>query len=337
MFEIAEQIEFKNIAKSLNDKRVMFVIGAGMSIESEVPTFLYVVKELLRRQFVQQNLSKEKIENLSTKFNPEAIIAWYIACKPQNRSEEELREELTTILSDEYYKKNEGHDVLRYFFANGLLNKIYTTNFEFFLEKCFDCAGKSVTDGNIDKLTEITKDNIAIIHLHGHLRETLHITEETTFSIETACFEDFIHNFRDNDYVIFIGHSFNDHDIKHAVFQSREKAKNRKMKIPNFIAIGKVDDPAEKAMAEGVWKARGFTFFSCGATIFLQELKNTLIYAKHEKALSLLTTQMNTSIPVIRGIAENMEQTFEYFQEGDGIRYLVRTFLGWELHEPVRD
>lgn len=331
--DITEQIELTNIAKSLINQRVMFVCGAGMSIESEVPLFMYVVKEVLRRQFSVLNLPdgelEVKIEELSGKFNPEAIIAWYIASKPKPLQQDEIKKELTAILGDKYCKPNEGHRVLQRFFQSRLMNKIYTTNFEFLLEKCFGSAGKTVTDKNITQLKEIIKKgDIAVIHFHGHLEEDLAITEEKTFSIDTRCFDEFVYDFGDNDYVIFIGHSFNDQDIRQVIFQSKARAKKP---IPEFVAVGKVDDPIEKVLAKGVWETRRFKFFSCGATEFLKNLEEALIIAKHEEAYNNLSDKLQVNTPTIREMAGKIEQTFEYFQEDDGLRYLARTFLGSEL------
>ena len=49
--------------------------------------------------------------------------------------------------------KNE--DVLQYFWGERFINKIYTTNFEFLLERCFGgSAAKTVTDKNIKQLRQ---------------------------------------------------------------------------------------------------------------------------------------------------------------------------------------
>lgn len=328
--DTTEQIELKNIAKSLINQRVMFVCGAGMSVESGIPAFKHVVMELLRRKF--KDLPPEKIEELSVKFNPEAIIAWYISGKPEKLRDEEFREELTTILGDKYCEPNEGHKAVQYFFGEQLINRIYTTNLEFLLEKCFKGAGKSVTDKDIPDLKEIMKEEcIAVIHLHGHLEEDIAITEEKTFSTDTLCFREFIHDFLYHDYVIFIGHSFNDQDIRQVIFQSMVKAKQLGIPMPEFVAVWKVEDEIEKTIAEGVWETRGFSFFSCGATKFLENLKEELAYVKQEEALNKLSDKLGESVIIIRDRAKKIEQTFEYFQEGDGIRYLARTFLGEDL------
>lgn len=204
-------------------------------------------------------------------------------------------------------------------------------HFEFLLERCFKSAGKSVTDKNFSELKEILKDHIAVIHLHGHLKDDLMITEEKTFLMETKCFGEFMQDLWHNDYVIFIGHSFNDQDIRQVIFQSRVKAKQLGDTLPKFVAVGNVEDDIERIMAEGVWEARGFNFFSYGATRFLESLKEALIIVKQEEAYDKLCNKLQVNAIVIREMTEKIEQTFEYFQEGDGIRYLARTFLGSEL------
>lgn len=312
-----------NVAKSLIEQKVIFLVGTGMSYESDMPMFTSVAEELLQRQLADKEVTRKQLRDLTMKFGSEAISAWYIQTLPEPKREK-FPEELKTILGEKNCRPNKAHTVIEYFFAEGLIDRLYTTNWDLLIEKCVGSAAIAVTDKNINNLEKIKKDGLAVIHIHGNLEENTGITEEQTYSIDTECFSEFVREFRLNDYIVLIGHSFNDQDIRQAFFQAKTKAK----RFPQFIAVGKTDDKLEKIVADGVWKARGFHYYPDGATSFLEELENKVIIARKEEAYKKLSSEFGSNPMIVREKAEEIEQTFEIFQEGDGIRYLARTFFG---------
>jgi len=202
----------KNIAESLIHNQVAFMCGAGMSFESEVPGFSKIIENLLYDYFGNQ-ITKDEINRLSSKFRPEAVVAWYI--ENQQNGVNSLFKILNKILEPPEAKPHEGHHLLNRFFSEKYIKRIYTTNFESLIEKEFGQAGKRVTDENFSELDNITeKGFIAVIYLHGHLKEKIKITEKATFKADSLCAREFFREFSKNDYIIFIGHSFNDDDIR---------------------------------------------------------------------------------------------------------------------------
>lgn len=338
---LADQEILSQVAEALLRNKVVFVIGAGMSRASNVPIFDDIVNEFLKRKFEMMSikLPPEKIQKLSGRFNPEAILSWYIKPFKEGKREQEFLEELKTVLADRDKPANDAHIVLQHFCQEDYISVVYTTNFDFLLEKGFKSAAYPITDVNQGDLKEISKDYFAVIHLHGHVGTKLSnpeitiegrikITEEETFDIETKCFQQFKLDLLNCEFVVFIGHSFNDYDIRHLIFHMKKEFKELPCK---FIAVGMVADEYEEIMAKGVWDARGFKFFPHGATAFLEYLEKSVIKAEHKDALDELSKKFGRSPIVIRDMAEKIEKTFDFFREDDGIRYLARTFLGSAL------
>jgi NAD-dependent SIR2 family protein deacetylase len=76
----------KDIAESLICNKVAFMCGAGMSRESTIPDFSEITKHLLYNYFSNE-ISEDEVKYISSKFRPEAIVAWYIENKNNGLTE----------------------------------------------------------------------------------------------------------------------------------------------------------------------------------------------------------------------------------------------------------
>jgi len=256
--------------------------GAGMSLESEIPGFTKIIEHLLYDYFGNE-ITKEEINHLSLKFRPEAIVAWYI----ENRDNglDHLFRILNKILEPPEAEPHEGHHLLNGFFSENYIKRIYTTNFESLIEKEFGQAGRRITDLNLHKLDDIEGEGfIAIIHLHGHLKEKIKITEKATFEADSKCVSEFFMEFSKKDFIIFIGHSFNDDDIRQLVLRfitdedikplddkagvSPQQVTPKRAKL---VMVAPVSNDREKEVATGVWKSRGFIFIPMRASAFIRK------------------------------------------------------------------
>jgi hypothetical protein len=210
------------------------------------------------------------------------------------------------------------------------------------IEKEFGQAGRMVTDSNFHELDDIEREGfIAVIHLHGHLKEKIKITERATFEADSTCAREFFREFSKSNYIIFIGHSFNDDDIRQLVlrFITHEDIKPLDDKAgislqqvtpkrAKLVAVAPVSNDCEKEVATGIWKTRGFIFIPMSASNFIKNLEKEIYIAKEKGAFNRLPGEMGIGPDVIQKISIRLEDTFTNFNQGDGIRYLARTYLG---------
>ena len=99
-----------------------------------------------------RKLSDEKITELGKNINPEAIIAWYINTKKKKEREDDFYKDLENIIGTTYLGlgkktidiKSSAFSILQSFSQKGYIKRMYTTNFDFLLEKCFGNTANAI-------------------------------------------------------------------------------------------------------------------------------------------------------------------------------------------------
>ena len=125
-----------------------------MSHTAGVPVFQQIVNEFLHTKFtlMGRKLSDEKITELGKNINPEAIIAWYINTKKKKEREDDFYKDLENIIGTTYLGlekktidiKSSAFSILQSFSQKGYIKRMYTTNFDFLLEKCFGNTANAI-------------------------------------------------------------------------------------------------------------------------------------------------------------------------------------------------
>ena len=99
-----------------------------------------------------RKLSDEKITELGKNINPEAIIAWYINTKKKKEREDDFYKDLENIIGTTYLGlgkktidiKSSAFSILQSLSQKGYIKRMYTTNFDFLLEKCFGNTANAI-------------------------------------------------------------------------------------------------------------------------------------------------------------------------------------------------
>ena len=125
-----------------------------MSHTAGVPVFQQIVNEFLHTKFtlMGRKLSDEKITELGKNINPEAIIAWYINTKKKKEREDDFYKDLENIIGTTYLGlgkktidiKSSAFSILQSFSQKGYIKRMYTTNFDFLVEKCFGNTANAI-------------------------------------------------------------------------------------------------------------------------------------------------------------------------------------------------
>lgn len=264
---------FGQIATGILSKRVTFLFGAGMSMESDVPGSNGILLELLDEFFPvgSKKPSSERKLTLMREYPFEAIVA---AIVKELDKKNRLTEILKTTLLSEAYKPHAGHfDFLTicFWFGQPLIRKIYTTNFDLLIEQAFgDSRATTVTEENAEEIEDsISRGKIPVIHLHGTLDKEYFILEEDVLKEEPTSLQNEFEADLSRKVFVLVGYSMNDPDFRLIYARYQKKIKGSK----KTYVVYPGGDEFSYELGQAVWKTRNATWIPLGAKDFFTRLK----------------------------------------------------------------
>jgi hypothetical protein len=276
---------FERIVKALNSRDARFLIGAGMSATSNVPTGSGLLEQLLRIYFPESGArapSGERLASLALEFPFEVVMEAI-----QNNlgvSRQDMTEHLKSILLDPKYVPSQAHhDFLSICFWGGSsrVDQVFTTNYDLLIEQAMgQDRAVTITEKNARQLRKAQSDGlIPILHLHGLLDEEFQLTETDVYRDN---FSSLSSEFRTalgySDAFVFIGYSMNDPDFRSVYMNYRREIVTRRQVDKKTYVVSPAKDGHSYRLGKEVWKARGADWIPLDASSFLARLKQLLEY-----------------------------------------------------------
>ena len=275
---------FARIAQAVMQKRVEFLFGAGMSIESGVPAGPQLAQMLLRLFFPETGVNPPTDSRLAewareTPF--ELLVEAVEASRGRNRAD--LTQDLTKLLLDPGYDISKAHRdllaVCNWLGSPPVVTRIFTTNFDRLLDKAFGKLGKRITQANTREIVSAQRTGLVpILYLHGTIEESSYqITESDVFD---SSFNSLQTMFRtalaEADAFVFVGYSMNDPDLRRVYRAYRSDIESRRELAKLSYVVGPAADAYQYRLGRKLWEVRGAIWLPFTAAAFFARLKAIL-------------------------------------------------------------
>lgn len=311
--------EYKNISDSLARGEIGLLIGAGMSIESEVPDGITMAKFMLRRAvlgaYEEKNEDYPNIDRLAEKY-PFESIAEYLK---EELGYHDVYDWLSNVAGLSKKKPNAGHRWLHEIqqsISHRFPKTIFTTNFDTLIEDEFgEENALCITSENLEALREAhEKGKIAVVHLHGCIKHPKSIVtgEKSLLTLEGPLF-DLLRGALATEVFLLIGYSLADTNLKRVFFDVQRVAETRqglnKRTYAVFPAEGEPGDRiAEAGIVRQIWKQRGVTHIAASATEFFDNLfeaiNSYITFTMKEEVAAALKTDKVTLEEMLKTSSE---------------------------------
>jgi len=269
------EARLQRLAVLLHERRVQFLIGAGMSFSSGFPLGRKLSEIMLSDLIHGGSLSSTSpvASRLVDMFPLDAVAEAYL----RQFDEASLTRLIKKIYGSSSAGLHDGHRKLRYFADHGFVDRIYTTNFDRLIEDSLMPRSVSVTDENIEDVHTAKAENKTVVyHLHGAVGAGPRITEHDTFELNTAVAELFIADLM-LYWFVCVGYSMADMDLRYLFLSAhqlltRQHAAKRPFIINPLIAA----TDADWRVADMIWSARNFMYIPGTAELALPALESLL-------------------------------------------------------------
>lgn len=189
------------LKKAINERKLVVFVGAGLSIDSGIPTWTRLIDEL------KKDIS---IDELETDFPK-------IAQLYQNeRDHKDLIDKVRDILLFKKARYNSLHEEI--FELNPEF--IITTNFDDLLEQVIKSKAYPFSIIKKDKEFPYSRNTKLLVKMHGDLEESnIVLTEEDylNYSSNFPLIESFIKGLFATKVILFVGYSFSDYNLKYII------------------------------------------------------------------------------------------------------------------------
>ena len=253
------------IMQAILERRIDFLFGAGMSVDSGVPAGAALADRLLQIFFPPTGTdppTPERREELTTRFQFEALVQAVEEARGTHR--EDLTRDLKRILTEPDYKPCQAHyDFLSVCLWEGappMLGRVFTTNFDGVLQQVLGGSAHTVTEENTREIAEAQRQGkIPVIHLHGTLESGKYqITESDLFDRRCRSRDSTVRSALNGaEAFVFVGYSMNDPDFRSLYLDYREDISLRRTQDKKTYVVSPVGDGLEYDLARAVWRSRG--------------------------------------------------------------------------------
>lgn len=209
-----KELFIRTVSEKMNIGKCELFVGSGISSESGLPGW----KELL----------EPLADNIGLKLTDDddlPMIAQYIV-NNNSGNRNCINNRIEECLDKKEFEPNRYHHVL----ANMKVNRVWTTNYDYLLEKCFASRKPNVIKSNSD-LTKIKfNSGMEIIKIHGSLDGNLDeivLTQQDYDEIlfkKTALTQKLEDSFMNKSF-LFIGYGYRDPDIRNLMIAATMKCK----------------------------------------------------------------------------------------------------------------
>jgi hypothetical protein len=322
---------FDRIAQAVTQKRVEFLFGAGMSIDSGVPAGPQLAQKLLRLFFPETGASPpsdNRLAEWAREIPFELLVEAVEASRGKNRAD--LTEDLTKLLIAPDYDISDAHRhllaVCNWLGSPPVVNRIFTTNFDRLLDKAFGRLGKRITQANTREIVDAQRTGLVpILYLHGTIEESSYrITESDVFD---SSFNSLQTMFRtalaEADAFVFVGYSMNDPDLRRVYRDYRSDIASRRELAKFSYVVGPATDSYQYRLGRKLWEVRGAIWLPFTAADFFAQLK-AILEAKGDNLIRQFIMQ-KYRLKTDDEYQDKVNQTSEilHISENDAIRFLV--------------
>lgn len=193
--------DIKVIKNAINTKKLVVFAGAGISIDSGVPSWSRLIDEIKNELDLPES-EKDFLKIPQIYYN--------------ERQEKEYIEKIRNVLGHKKLKHNEIHEEI--FELNP--EHVLTTNFEDLLEQVINKKSLPFSVVKEDKDLPYSHNTKLLIKVHGDLDSTNFVLKEDdylNYSYNHPLIEAFIKSVFASKVVLFIGYSYNDYNLKQIV------------------------------------------------------------------------------------------------------------------------
>ena len=211
----------EKIQKAHRENYLSIFAGAGVSVESELPSWEKLIKNV--KNEICFDTSKDNHLSIADKF--------YFRCGNDTIYYEKLKE----IMNLDHKIPNELHDKI----VNLNTRNIITTNWDNLFEKAINNNGKYFDIIRKDDDMGYTTGRSKLIKMHGDLEEKNIVFRETDYleySRNFPLIENYVKAIFSTDVVILVGYSLGDYNVKQILSWLRCNAKTKPI---YFIKTGK--------------------------------------------------------------------------------------------------
>lgn len=193
--------DIKIIKSAINTKKLVVFAGAGISIDSGVPSWSKLIEEIKKELDLPDN-EKDFLKIPQIYYN--------------ERQEKEYIEKIRNVLGHKKLKHNGIHEEI--FELNP--EHILTTNFEDLLEQVINKKSLPFSVVQEDKDLPYSHNTKLLVKVHGDLNSTNFVLKEDdylNYSYNHPLIEAFIKSIFASKVVLFIGYSYNDYNLKQII------------------------------------------------------------------------------------------------------------------------
>ena len=222
----------KNLKSSFKDENLVLVLGAGISLDHNIPSWSELIKKLLARALDDKDENQEMVSVLFNEvFGPNALIAARYLKLQFEGTNTPLEKEIKHALY-ECYNETESETlkaIKKLCISAGKLpslDSVITYNYDDILEQALTKADVGIKFKSISKEGQHAKnDELPIYHVHGFLplHGKIEFDDSLVLSDESyhRQYMDLYHwsnmvqlsKFKDNN-CLFVGHSFTDPNLR---------------------------------------------------------------------------------------------------------------------------
>jgi hypothetical protein len=322
---------FDRIAQAVMERRVDFLFGAGMSVDSGVPAGAQLAQKLLRLFFPATGLtppSDERLSELAREIPFEILVEAVEASRGRNRVD--LTKDLTKILLDPDYEISQAHrdllGVCNFLGSPPVVYRIFTTNFDHLLDKAFGRLGARITQANTLSVASAQRTGLVpILYLHGALDEPPYqITEsdvfDPTFNVLRTIFRTAL---AEADAFVFVGYSMNDPDFRRVYRQYRSDIEARRELTKLSYVVGPATDSYQYRLGRKLWEVRGAIWLPFTAAAFFAHLK-AILETQGDNVVRKFIMQ-KYRLKTAEEYQDKVTQTSEilHISENDAVRFLA--------------
>lgn len=222
----------KNLKNHFREESLVLVLGAGISLDNNIPTWNELLKRLLARALEDTNENQKMVSALFNEvFGPNALIAARYLKLQFDGANTPLEKEIQRVLY-EYYDETESSNlkaIKKLCISAGKspgLDSVITYNYDDILEQTLTKADVGIKFKVISKTGQHARnDELPIYHVHGYLpmHGKVELDDSLVLSDESyhRQYVDLYHwsnmvqlnKFKDSN-CLFIGHSFTDPNLR---------------------------------------------------------------------------------------------------------------------------
>ncbi|MED1116765.1 SIR2 family protein, partial [Bacillus paramycoides] len=245
-----------NIATDLLSHNTTFFIGAGFSRDLGYPSWGGLLKEIIKKYDLMENIKtsslfnflSEDVDPANKKVNEKIVenligvdflrLAGYVDLLLKEEKGKDIKLEINNIIQtfedDRKYKKEEFDNYRAVFsFISDYITELITTNYDTNLEYCIDkhiVIHRNLSSVNNSPRT-VSKDHIKIYKIHGCIKDNdnngIIITEKDYQEFSSSnkyIFHKIYSTFMENN-IVFIGYSLDDPNIRGLLSEVIEEIK----------------------------------------------------------------------------------------------------------------